>query len=375
MYRILVLFTSLSLSFAGLSQTCLPEGITFTTQAQIDSFQINYPDCHTIIGDVKIRGPVTNLNGLNTLSTIEGELEIRLCDRLKNLSGLNNLESIGNRIFLIFNDSLINLTGLESLQSIGNGLWIWHCNNLSSLAGLDNLISSGVLFIYFNDVLSDITALNNLVSVESILFTANPSLTNLNGLNNLTSCTGIQLDLNDSLIDISALENITNVNNGLVRFYSNQSLTSLTGLDNIIGSSIGDLLIWDNFNLNVCGVQSICDYLSNPDAESDIHDNASGCNSRAEVESACGVGIVDNPVALNQLTIIPNPSSTTITLGLPMTFSTSTLSIYNLNAQQVISGRITEPQTVVDISFLPQGIYFVHVTHASMILGTKFLKF
>jgi hypothetical protein len=33
------------------SQGCLPEGITFTTQAQIDSFQIDYPGCTEIEGD------------------------------------------------------------------------------------------------------------------------------------------------------------------------------------------------------------------------------------------------------------------------------------------------------------------------------------
>jgi hypothetical protein len=36
------------------SQGCLPEGITFTTQAQIDSFQINYPGCNAVEGNVII---------------------------------------------------------------------------------------------------------------------------------------------------------------------------------------------------------------------------------------------------------------------------------------------------------------------------------
>ncbi|MCD4665334.1 MAG: hypothetical protein K8R68_08680, partial [Bacteroidales bacterium] len=54
-----------------LAQPCLPEGITFITQAQIDSFQINYPDCTEIEGDVEISGnDITNLNGLNVLKLI-----------------------------------------------------------------------------------------------------------------------------------------------------------------------------------------------------------------------------------------------------------------------------------------------------------------
>ncbi len=53
------------------SQPCLSEGITFTTQEQIDSFQINYPSCTEIEGDVGIYGDdITNLNGLNVLTSI-----------------------------------------------------------------------------------------------------------------------------------------------------------------------------------------------------------------------------------------------------------------------------------------------------------------
>jgi len=55
------------------SQPCLYNGITFSTQAEIDSFQINYPNCTEIQGDVEISGNViTNLNGLNVLTTFLG---------------------------------------------------------------------------------------------------------------------------------------------------------------------------------------------------------------------------------------------------------------------------------------------------------------
>lgn len=57
------------------SCSCLPEGITFTTQAQIDSFQINYPGCTEILGTVVIEGPsIINLDGLNVLTAVGGFL-------------------------------------------------------------------------------------------------------------------------------------------------------------------------------------------------------------------------------------------------------------------------------------------------------------
>jgi hypothetical protein len=45
----ILLFALISLH-GSWAEGCLPEGIKFTTQAQIDSFQINYPGCTEIEG-------------------------------------------------------------------------------------------------------------------------------------------------------------------------------------------------------------------------------------------------------------------------------------------------------------------------------------
>jgi hypothetical protein len=52
LFIVLALFIQVTVS----SQPCLPEGIEFTTQAQIDNFQTNYPNCTEIEGDVEING-------------------------------------------------------------------------------------------------------------------------------------------------------------------------------------------------------------------------------------------------------------------------------------------------------------------------------
>jgi len=73
---------------------CLPDGITFTTQAEIDNFQTNYPYCSQIGGDVEINGnDITDLNGLNFVTAIGGNLSIINCDNLTSLWGLENIES------------------------------------------------------------------------------------------------------------------------------------------------------------------------------------------------------------------------------------------------------------------------------------------
>ena len=59
------------------SQPCLPEGITFHSQEEIDNFQTNYPNCTEIEGDVTISGDdIDNLNGLDILTAIGGSLVI-----------------------------------------------------------------------------------------------------------------------------------------------------------------------------------------------------------------------------------------------------------------------------------------------------------
>ncbi|MEE4260632.1 MAG: YCF48-related protein, partial [Bacteroidales bacterium] len=107
----------------GVSDHCLPEGITFTTQEQIDNFQTDYPGCTEIEGDVFIgawepMSNISNLNGLNVLTTIGGNLNIEGSDALSSLTGLGNLTSIGGYLNIFGNDSLTSLTSLESLTYV-----------------------------------------------------------------------------------------------------------------------------------------------------------------------------------------------------------------------------------------------------------------
>lgn len=123
MKKLLILLISLFLALTGSSQSCLPEGITFSTQAQIDSFQINYPGCTEIEGDPVIGGmggnSITNLNGLSVLNTVGGEFEIDANWALTSLTGLESLTSIGGNLRVYGNDVLVSLQGLENLVSIG----------------------------------------------------------------------------------------------------------------------------------------------------------------------------------------------------------------------------------------------------------------
>jgi hypothetical protein len=94
----------------------------------------------------------------------------------------------------------------------------------------------------------------------------------------------------------------------------------------------------------------------------------------AKLESSImGINDVSRSVSIS---IYPNPVSNTITIALPPTVpaNNTTLCIYNVNAQQVISCRITEPQFILDIGTLPRGVYFSRITTDATVMVNKFIK-
>jgi hypothetical protein len=76
----------------------------------------------------------------------------------------------------------------------------------------------------------------------------------------------------------------------------------------------------------------------------------------------------------SKILIYPNPATDKIvieTLGLS---KENILAIVNIEGQDVLTRQITEPKTVVDISSLPSGVYFMRVTGERTIEVGKFIK-
>jgi hypothetical protein len=286
----------------GGSLPCLPYGnYIFTSQADIDNFHLAFPNCMGLLGNVSIidmiGGDISNLDGLNMLTSIVGDFSITY-NALTSLTGLEGLTSIGGELRIENSSALINLEGLEGLDSIGSGLRICGNDALSSLTGLEGLNTlSGDLNIGFmnkwgetcgNPSLTSLAGLEGLNSLAGdILITSNDNLTSLTGLDNLNSIEGnLTIYVNSALTSLTGLDNLTSIGGELQIIY-NTALTSLMALGNmdLIG---GDLSISYNYLLSTCEAQWLCDYLNNPGGTINISWNASGCNSVIEVASACG---------------------------------------------------------------------------------------
>ena len=321
---------------SAFSQSCLPDGIVFTTQVQIDSFQINYPGCNIVEGDVEISGDeITNLDSLFVLTAIEGDLYIGFTTALMSLTGLDNVTSVGQTVRIYMNASLESLSGLDNLETIAQNLRITN-----------------------NDALADITALHKLTSVgENLRIYMNAALTSLSGLDNVSSVgDNLRITNNGALSSLAALSNLTSIE-GELTVDNNDALESLTGLENIAEATITDLVIRNNLLLSACEVQSVCNYLHAPNGDISIHDNAEGCNSKEEITALCPSGVSEfpNPAFI----VYPNPARKSISISANNEAITPDVIIYNALGQRVLTkDRVSGP---VDVSMLKQGMYVIEI--------------
>ena len=242
------------------ANNCLPDGIFITSQSQIDSFHIIYPECTEIGGLVHIAGEViTNLNGLSPLTSVCGNMVIGdnfgANSFLSSLTGLDSLVTIEGSLEVRHNDILTNLMGLDNLTTIGKNISIYDNHALTNLTGLESMnylagnLSIGIYFLGGNFSLTDLTGLDSLTSIGGNLsIEYNNALTNLTGLETLTHVgASLALRSNDALIDLTALENVTAVGGQLSIDYNNE-LSSLTGLEGL-NSLGGGLSVSGNYFL------------------------------------------------------------------------------------------------------------------------------
>jgi hypothetical protein len=356
--------------------SCLPNGIAFGTQEQIDNFQINHPNCTEIEGDVTIFGNnITNLNGLSALTSIGGSLYI------------GELPSYGN-------PSLTSLAGLEGLASIGGNLWIFGNDSMTSLTGLGNLTSvAGDLRIglwttetcFGNPLLSSLEGLDNLISIGGLMhIVCNESLTSLSGLENIISIGG-SLNIgnydggNPNLTSLSGLVGLSSIGGGLY-ISDNEALTSLTGLENIEADSISQLTITNNNLLSECHVLSVCNYLANPNGPIEIHDNTEGCNDTAQVHAACLGVSIEEIMDEHDFVISPNPNNGFATLSYNTgQVGTATIEIYNtmgkcIQSRQLKFNNAGQQHFVLDFTGFPSGMYLCKFQIGDRVVVKKIIK-
>ncbi len=324
MKKLILYLAFLVISLSAIGQSCLPSGEYFDSQSDIDDFLINNPNCVTIEGDVMISGNnITNLNGLQNITTFEKGFWIEDCPLLENLSGLENVTYIGDYLELGNLPLVENLNELSNLSYVGASLDIIYLPLLTNINGLENVTSA----------------------ITYLIFWGNENLINMEGINNIQSIsTQLRLSNNILLTDISALENIDL-------------------------SELQLLILKGNSQLSECEIQNICDYLSASIGEIDIESNMTGCNNQLEVETACQVGIT---VSENKsgLIVFPNPAKSLLNINYNGN-QVKEITIYNGLGLRILNER--DKPTEIDISHLDSGIYYIELKTNDLSIRKKLI--
>jgi hypothetical protein len=332
----LLIFLVLLLLGQSFSQSCLPDGITFYSQSDIDDFPVNNPGCTEIEGDVTIGydgylTDISNLDGLSAVTAIGGFLYINTNENLADFSGLNALETIGGDLivenndgvtdmtgfdalttiegdlFLVENDNLASLTGLESLTTINGMLEMGHNLTFSAFTGLSGLTHTGGIEMNYIHQMPDMTGFSSLTQIDGdLIINSCNGLVNMGGLdlletitgsfsintsqsmesfNGLEGCTSVGGNLDildcDKLENITALSNLTEVG-GNLHIGGCAMLQSLSGLESL--TSIGDHLHISGNSLftNLTGIDNIA-----PQSIVDLTISYNPLLAQCEVQSIC----------------------------------------------------------------------------------------
>ena len=162
-----------------------------------------------------------NIDGLDNITKVGVSLRIIDNSSLTDLRAFGNLSTVGElAIFSLTSDYgmrihknplLENLDGLQSLIKISGDLYIGENNNLLSFKGLNNLAEiTGNFWFEQNDSLEHIGDLENLISIHRDLRIYNNfSITNLDGLSTLGRIGfALQIYDNTSLSSVCGLQNV-----------------------------------------------------------------------------------------------------------------------------------------------------------------------
>ena len=189
-------------SYSGFTQPCTITIDTISRQGQIDSFNIKYPGCTKVAGNLVITGAISNLDSLYTIRQISGTLSI-INTQLKNCLGLYNLDT------------------MYGFRCINNSF-------LKNLYGLESLTYSGPIYIDKNVVLKEIVAIYQ-TDFTAFYLGHCPEISLVYGFNTPTILNDIIIEENVALKTIDAFHNVEEITGDYRIRFCNELESVFTG--------------------------------------------------------------------------------------------------------------------------------------------------
>ncbi len=264
---------------------------SLTNLAQLASLKVVKGDVYIGIYDYKRdleegNEFLVSLEGLENLTEVSGELEIRDNEALATIEALKNLKTV-NKLNISYNPKLTTLKGLDKLSGellgglqiyknkrleeitqlsgitlVGDHLVVNSNLSIQSLEGLHNIksVKNGYLGVRSNDNLKDLKGLRKLHTVdEEVQINSNPLIESLEGLEKLTRVGKFfYIKQNNQLTDLEGLESLVSVGEDF-KIEKNNNLKTLNGLKKLTTVK-GDLHITENsLLLDINGLNTVKD--------------------------------------------------------------------------------------------------------------------
>jgi len=242
-------------NFVGLNRLAEVDGLFYVINNDnlINLAGLNNLEIINRGGEFRIQGcdKLINLDGLEMLKYIAGNLILIDNSLLENIHGLKNLLKIFDRLYVTNNPALKDLNGLEKVIKIDDGIDIENNSSLSNINALGNLTTgssygSGVINLNGNNKLDSLPHFKNITVLDYLILKDN-SLKSINGLSTLKSVRyGLTIENNVNLIDLKGLEQLEV--SGNLNIIGNSLLTDLKGLKGLTKATI-NIAIMSNENL------------------------------------------------------------------------------------------------------------------------------
>jgi len=214
-------------------QSCLPSGITFTTQEAVDAFPTDYPGCKIIEGVLKIEGSeITHVDSLIQIIELGG-LRVKDNDVITSLEGFGNLETVNGNFWIQLSDGLENLEGLENVHTVDQLLIQQnsHLQNIDAISGLSSCENG--LFVLNNASLEHIYGFNEIPSLTNIQIRENLQLHSIIGFDGLdTIQANFRIEQNHNLATIDIAENLKFIG-GDLEIVRSDELIDLSGFEQL----------------------------------------------------------------------------------------------------------------------------------------------
>ncbi len=176
-----------------------------------------------------------NLDGLDSLNSIDGDLVITHCHGLLEIDALSQLRGELDNLQVYLNDKLTQLDGLAGISKVKGEIDISRNKKLLHLNGLAHVKSCTSFLLHYNSEIENLDSLADMKVLKELVITQNSDLLTVNGFTRTDSLDLLRI-INFNVESIHGLQNLRHLNQLILHSTDLKDLSGLKGLRGKISS-------------------------------------------------------------------------------------------------------------------------------------------